>query len=345
MSGRSQLIRASGITAIVAGIAIAVSPFVLSLAGNANGGQRILDRFRSTLSVPGLAALKSGYTTVADMQSELFTRALPAIGGQLHESPSAFQADLQTQYPVIATAQRTVPPVIAIVNPKVPGLLALHEDFAKIDSLPFLGLPIASVPWILLGAGVAVALLGLAVVAQPARRSAALVAVAGLGLLVAPLALSLQSKAAAGVPLQRAAGFVFSPVIAPAALATTTTVDRLVSEVNTAFLPQTAARLHESPAQLRAQIAQRFPAVARGLAAWPSIRAGALQRARDQVASVHDAANIEGIHVRAVPWAVMGPGILMLLAGGIALAVPGRAREPGRGSAQPAPELELGTSR
>ena len=90
-------------------------------------------------------------------------------------------------------------------------------------------------------------------------------------------------------------------------------------------MPQTAARLHESPAQLNAQIARGYPAVARGLAAWPSIRPGALQRSRDQVASERDFANIDGIDVRALPWAVIAPGILMLLGGALGLVRRGSA--------------------
>jgi len=218
--------------------------------------------------------------------------------------------------------------VFALVTPKVPGLLGLHGDFHKVDSLPLPGLAASSVPWILLGAGGAVALLGVAVLTRPRRAGAALVAIVGLGLIVVPLALSIPSKSDAGVNLQRAGSFVFSPKIAPAALATTGTIARMIDEVQTKFLPQTAGQLHESPARVNALVAHHFPVVAQGLAAWPSIRAGAFARARDQVASIRDAANVDGIDVRAIAWMVIGPGILALLAGATAFALSGRARRP-----------------
>lgn len=319
MAGRVSLNRVAGLAAIVSGIAIAVSPFVFSLAGNADGGERITNRFRFTLSDKGLAQLKSSYTTVIGMGDQFFTQMLPAVESQVHQSPAAFQADLQKRYPAIANAEKNVPPVVAIVNPQVPGLLALHNDFKKVDSLPFLGLPISSTPWILLGLGVGVVGLGLVVFVRPIRAGAALVAAAGLGLIAVPLIASAPTKADAAVRVERAGRFVFSPKIAPAALATTERIDALTHEVETSFVPQTASRLHETTAQLGAQIAQRYPAVARGLAAWPSIRPGALQRARDQVASQRDFANLDGIHLRALPWAVIGPGILMLLVGAVAL--------------------------
>jgi uncharacterized membrane protein YphA (DoxX/SURF4 family) len=305
---------------ILCGLAMAITPFVFSLSGNANGGERVTDRFRTTLSTDGLAALKSSFGTVAAMGDQLFGQTLPGVRRELHESPAQFQAQLKRDYPAVAAAQTQVPPVIALVQPKVPALLALHKDFQTVDSIPFLGLPISSVPWILLGIGAIVVGLGVLVLLWPTLAAAGLVAAAGLALLVVPLAVSANAKVTAAEHLDTAGRFVFSPKIAPAALATTQRIDRMVDEVKARFIPRTAARLHESPAQLRAEIASRYPAVARGLAAWPSIRPGALQRARDQVASQTDFANLDDIHFRALPWMVMGPGVLMLLAGGAALA-------------------------
>ena len=210
---------------------------------------------------------------------------------------------------------------------------------------PLPGLAASSVPWILLGAGGAVALLGVAVLTRPRRAGAALVAIIGLGLIVVPLALSIPSKSDAGVNLQRAGSFVFSPKIAPAALATTGRIARMIDEVQTKFLPQTAGQLHESPARVNALVAHHFPVVAQGLAAWPSIRAGAFARARDQVASIRDAANVDGIDVRAIAWMVIGPGILALLAGATAFALSGRARPPTEAAAVTAASLGSGPTR
>jgi hypothetical protein len=320
----------------VAGVVVAVSPFALSLFTDARSGQRILDRFRTTLSAPGLAALKSNYATVEQMSDQFLLQTLPDVQRQLHESPAAFRADLTSHYPAIATAQRTVPPVFALVDPKIPGLLALHDDFQKVDSLPFLGLPVSSVPWLFFGAGLAVAFLGLATVVRPKVSTAAIVAAVGVGLIAVPLAFSIPGKADAGVNLQRAGKFVFSPAIAPAALVTTQRVAAVVDEVEAAFLPQTAARLRESTAQFTVQLDRRYPAVARGLAVWPSIRAAGFALARGQVASIRDAARIDGLDVRAVPWVVIGPGISVLIAGLLALSLPTAVRPHEQRATEPA---------
>lgn len=322
----TALRRVAGITAVLAGIVIAVSPFAFKLMGNANGGERVTDRFRTTLNAKGLANLQGGFNTVAAMGGEFFSRTLPDARRAVHQTPAQFQASLQRRFPAIADAEKNVPPVVKIVQPRIPALVASGHDFERVDELPFLGLPISAVPWILLGLGIAVAGLGAVVLARPTRGGAALVAVVGLGLVAVPLAVDLPGRADAAVRLDHLGAFVFSPKIAPVALQTGERLDRMVREVNTQFIPQAAARLHETPKQFTAQLAARYPAVAKGLQQWPTIRPQALYLPKQQVASETDFANLHGLHFRAMPWAVIAPGIAMLLFGGAALVL-ARRRE------------------
>src|SRR4051812_39181767 len=173
---RATATRLAALIAVVAGIAIAIVPFAFSLAGNANGGERITDRFRFTFTGEGLQQLTGGYKTAVGMGSEFFGQTLPGVRRELHESPAAFRADLRAHYPAIVAAEKQVPPVVAIVTPRVPALLAARSDFHKVDSLPFLGLPISSIPWLLLAIGVIVAGLGAVVLARPTRLGAGLIA-------------------------------------------------------------------------------------------------------------------------------------------------------------------------
>src|SRR4051794_40199151 len=199
VSRTAALTRAAGVAAIAAGIVIAISPFVFQLAGNGNGGERVTDRYRTTLSTQGLAQLNRDFNTVVLMGGQFFNQTLPDAQRQLHESPAQFRADLRTRFPAIADAQANVPPVVAIVQPRIPALLATHKDFEEVASAPFLGLPISSVPWLLLGIGIVVAGLGVVVLVWPTRAGAALVAVAGLALIGVPLAVDGFGKADAAV--------------------------------------------------------------------------------------------------------------------------------------------------
>jgi hypothetical protein len=56
----------------------------------------------------------------------------------------------------------------------------------------------------------------------------------------------------------------------------------------------------------------------------PSIKPGAVELVRRQVASVKDAAEMNGLDFTPLPWYIMGPGIALLLAGTTALAIGGR---------------------
>jgi hypothetical protein len=84
------------------------------------------------------------------------------------------------------------------------------------------------------------------------------------------------------------------------------------------MVPALAQRLHVSTAAFEHSLATNYPAVAKGLAAWPSIKPGAVELVRRQVASVGDATELNGLDFTPLPWYIMGPGIALLLTGGIA---------------------------
>jgi hypothetical protein len=63
---------------------------------------------------------------------------------------------------------------------------------------------------------------------------------------------------------------------------------------------------------------------AKGLLAWRTIKPGAVELVRRQVASVPDAERLNGLDFTPLPWYIMGPGIALLIAG---LAAPLRGPE------------------
>lgn len=95
----------------------------------------------------------------------------------------------------------------------------------------------------------------------------------------------------------------------------------MVTQVNTQMVPALAQRLHLTTTALQTSIATDYPAVAKGLAAWPSIKPGAIQLVRLQVASVKNAAKMNGVAFTPLPWYIIGPGIALLITAAAALAV------------------------
>jgi hypothetical protein len=297
----SRLRTLASIAAIVLGVGIVAEPFALSLWADAPAGQRIVGRFHTTLSAQGLDALATNFNTVGAMADQLFTQMLPAL-----------HADM-AQHPAIAHAQQEIPAAVALVSPVNKQLVAVHGDFESVRSLPGLfGLPLKSIPWLLVGLGTALIAVGTLSLVRPGLWTSAAIGVAGVAMVVAALALSLPQKADAAVHVNTVGKVALSPVAAKAAIDTTRTIDALVADVQASF-----------PAE-----AARYPAVERGLQRWPAIRPGAYALAAAQSASLADREKLDNIPFRAFPWLLIGPGVALLALGGAAALqqAPRRAR-------------------
>jgi hypothetical protein len=318
---------------IAIGIATVVEPFAYSLFSEAPAGQRIIKRFGPTLSSEGLHSLVTNFATVGAMGNQLFGQTLPDVRRQLHMTPAQFEAYLRTQHPAIAHAQVEVPAAVALVGPVNPQLVAVHDDFEQVKSLPGLfGLPLTSVPWLLVVLGGGLIALGMAALVRPGSLTAGAIAVTGLALVAIALALSLPTKADAAVHVDKVGKVALSPVAAKAGHDTSLTLDALVNDVQQSFIPDLSRRLGVPPATLSASIEAKYPAVAKGLAAWPSIRPGAFALSAAQQASLPDRPQLDNTPFRVFPWFVIGPGIALALLGAAAL-LPRRAPQP---AAEPA---------
>jgi hypothetical protein len=228
----------------------------------------------------------------------------------------------------VSAAVTGLPPLVAFVSPVNAQLQLLHPQFAAVDSLPFLGLPLTTIPWILLAAGVALLGLGVWLVRSADRRPVVCAAVLGAGMVAIPLALSYPAKASDAKRIVTVGHVALSPAAVAGATKATQLIDGLVSQVNASMIPALANRLGVSPGQLKSTIAQDYPTVAKGLAAWPSIKPGAIHLVALQRSSVADAANMR-LNFKALPWYILGPGIALLIAALLALVVD---RPDGRGS-------------
>ena len=305
--------------AVVCGMGLIAVPFALSLFDRAPAGERVTNRFRDTLSPQGLHGLATNFQTMGALVDQFIHETSPALARRLHMTDRQFGSFVARDYPAVAAGVKEIPPLVAFVTPVAAQLEALHPQFAAVDSLPFLGLPLSTVPWILLAMGAALVVLGI-VVLRPRGRGPLLVA-AGLGMamLVIPLALSYPSKASDATKVAAVGRVALSPKAAAGAQQANQLIDDMVTQVNTEMLPGLATRLRVSQSALEASIARDYPAVAKGLLAWRTIKPGAVELVRRQVASVPDAESLNGLDFTPLPWYIMGPGIALLIVGLVAL--------------------------
>ena len=134
-----------------------------SLFDRAPAGERVTDSFRATLSSRGFPALEANFNALNGLGTQFVGEAVPAFARDLGISGRAqFNGFVAANFPAVAKGVREIPPALAFVAPVIPRLGAIHGDFNAVDDIPGLGLPISSVPWILIGLAVALLLLGLA---------------------------------------------------------------------------------------------------------------------------------------------------------------------------------------
>ena len=230
-----------------------------------------------------------------------------------------FDAYLRQTAPAILTARSDLGPAVALVTPVVPQLEGVKGDFKRVDDLPFAGLPLTTTPWLLLAAGVLLIGLGILALLKPSRASVVLLAVSGALLIAVPLTIGLIGKADAADHVDQVGKVALSQKAATTAQATTETVDNVVKQVGSGLVPDLARRLGETPAQVVADVGRNYPAVARGMAAWPKIAPGAFHLAKVQQASVPDYNKLDDLPFGALPWLVMIPGLVLLGVAGVAL--------------------------
>src|SRR3954468_14388985 len=120
---------AAALTAVGAGLALIAMTFALSLFRDAPAGERITDRFRSTLTDQGLSDLKANFATTGAMGNELLTQVLPDLQRERNMDDAQFDAYLRRTSPALLTARSNLPGAVALVTPVVPQLEGVRADF------------------------------------------------------------------------------------------------------------------------------------------------------------------------------------------------------------------------
>lgn len=294
--------------AVVCGVGLLVAPFALSLFDRAPAGERITSRFRETMSTRGLHDLASNFATMGALVDQFVNQTSPQLARELRMSTHEYDAYVQRRFPAVAAGVKGIPPLVAFVTPVAAQLEALHPQFARVDSLPFLGLSLTTVPWILLAIGGGLIGLGAVVWRTRGRTPLILVAAVGTAMVVLPIVLSYPQKASDATKVAAVGRIALSRQAATGAQTANRLIDDMVTQVDTEMIPALAQQLHRTPAALERSIAADYPAVAKGLAAWPSIKPGAVELVRRQVASIPDAATLNGLDFTPLPWYIIGPG-------------------------------------
>ncbi|HVW34006.1 MAG TPA: hypothetical protein VHL53_15835 [Acidimicrobiia bacterium] len=228
--------------------------------------ESLTDNFRPEMRSAELSRLRTDVNNLAAVQSEFTTKAVPQLAAAAKMTPQQFVTLLGQQYPAVAAGLQSVPTVTQQFTGVLNVLDAEQARFTKADRIPTKSLPATTVPWALVGAG------GLCIVAAffvPRRRGAAAALVLGTALVVAPLALSLPSKAGAADTMNSHLKPVYTAELVSGAKSSLAGMQAMGSELQTKLIPGLAQLLHQTPQQLQGYLGSNFPAVAAGVASMP----------------------------------------------------------------------------
>src|SRR4051812_25697551 len=316
---KSTAHRAVAVLAVTVGVGLVIVPFALQLWDRTPAAERTFDRFDFLMTDNGLRQAGELFDTTRAGGLQLVNGAAPGIAEQLDMTPGQFRRYTQRHFPAVAKGLEETPQIVTLVAPIVDGLANGGDEYASAKSIPGLGLPLTSTPWLAIGLGMILIGGGTFALVAPGRRTTAGLFVVGAIMVAAPFALNLPEKTAnareigdvalGGLPAEQAA----------ATRANVNTLVGMVEQTRKELVPTLARRLGVTPAELQASLARDYPALGTFLREYDALLPRTLRVVAAQEASVGDFAKADAIPVKALPWLVVVPGLLLTVVSGAIL--------------------------
>ena len=158
--------RALPITAVVAGAALAVVPFALSLPDKASAADQLNENLQPVYTTELVEGANQGLATVGAMGTQMQDAMLPALGQQLGMDEAALQTFLGENLPAMAAGMEAMPRAMQRFTDVVAAFEQHLDDFDTIKSVSF-----TPIVWTMIGGGL-VALLAGAWALLASRRAA-----------------------------------------------------------------------------------------------------------------------------------------------------------------------------
>ncbi len=312
--------------AVLVGATLVVFTFTEHLASRSSDAQTIADHYRPLMSAQGLAGLHNGFDTLKAAGTQLDDAALPRLRDVMGMPQAQFDALVTTQMPHIKAFNDQAPTVVGLVGPVIDKMEAERADYALAAQIPTSFLGLSSAPWLFLGIGGLLLVIGAFGLVKPRRLVSFALVVVGLGIVLAPLVIGIPGKIDAAVRVTQVGAIGLAPTTGQKAVAATSLFDGMASDVTNKLEPMLASELHLSPAEGERTFAADFPTLATFSTNWESsISAQSHALSSSQVALAPIFANANKIPLRPIPWLFIGPGIALTLLGAASL-VPVRRR-------------------
>src|SRR4051812_30213519 len=193
---KSTAHRAVAVLAVTVGVGLVIVPFALQLWDRTPAAERTFDRFDFLMTDNGLRQAGELFDTTRAGGLQLVNEAAPSIAEQLGMTPGQFERYTRRHFPAVAKGLDETPGIVTLVAPIVDGLANGGDEYESAKSIPGLGLPLTSTPWLAIGLGLILIGGGTVALVAPGRRTTVGLLAVGAVMVAAPFALNLPEKTA-----------------------------------------------------------------------------------------------------------------------------------------------------
>jgi len=207
-----------------------------------------------------------------------------------------------------------------LLNPATRAVLAQRKNFHDADRFPVANVPVNYGPYALLVGGAL--LVGVGVLLWRDRNSfpCLVVLAIGVGMVVGPVALGWFHETAAAEKVAEAARSPFSAAVGNTVVDNIYGIDAAFVEMRQAMFPSIARHLGLTSAQMDSTLHTDFPATMRLLDAWDrQMHQAARELSLSQLRYADEFHNADATPYRALPWLVIAPGLVLVVAAAIGL--------------------------
>lgn len=261
--------KVAAVLVMLVGAGLVATTLISNLFAVGPAFENLITDFRPALTQSSIDTAHKDIAGLSAVQQEFSTKLAPALSQQLKMTPEQFNGFVSAKFPAVAAGMGALPTAVPTFNGLINTLDKQRPLFASADAIPTDSLPATTVPWGMLGAGILVFLIGLAMLRSPKAGGAAALVV-GLLLVVLSLALSLPGKAADADQLNANLKPVYTQALVKNASGALGTIGAMGTEMKTTMLPALATQLKMSPEQLQTFLGANFPATAQALQTMPA---------------------------------------------------------------------------
>ncbi len=261
--------KVAAVLVMLVGAGLVATTLITNLFAVGPAFENLITDFRPALTQQSIDTARADIAGMAAVPTEFSTKLAPALSQQLKMTPEQFSGFVSQQFPAVAAGLGALPTAVPTFDGLINTLDQQRPLFESADAIPTTSLPATTVPWALLGAGILLFLIGLAMLRSPKAGGAAALVV-GLLLLVAPMVLSLPGKAADADQLNANLKPIYTQALVDNAKGGLGTIGAMGTEMQTKMLPALGTQLKMSPEQLQAFLGSNFPATANALQTMPA---------------------------------------------------------------------------